>query len=83
MLKDTTALACKGLRFLYSHLPGPLHYTFAFFLLAVAVEREGDGLLLGDLYWAIFASGDLASRRRISNQIGFKRGETWQPLTRK
>ena len=24
-------LVCKGVRFLYSCLPGPLHYTFAFF----------------------------------------------------
>jgi hypothetical protein len=67
--------------FLYTNSPGQLHYTFAYFLCGSTCEEqiaEGPGEGRTGAETAV-----PGSRHRISNQIELKRGETWQPLTRK
>src|ERR1700691_5060434 len=73
--------ASCGNAILYTNSPGQLHYTFAYFLCGSACEDQiAEGL--GECRTGAQTTAP-ESRHRISNQIELKRGETWQPLTRK
>jgi hypothetical protein len=81
----------KVRRFLYSHLPGPLHYTFASFgSSGTSNEAKGltrawqtnEGAILNiEIHMGQASDSSLYPEKNF--KIKVKRGEKWQPLMRK